>query len=126
MKFQATGVAATTQALTDLTKRVTDETLRRRLISAAQPVADRASQLAPRGPGGGVHLADEIVVSVVDDQHGNPAVAVGPTTGAFYGGFLEFGTVKMAARPFLRPAWDTESPKALDAMGDGIWQDLTR
>lgn len=35
---------------------------------------------------------------------------------AFYGRFLEFGTSKMAARPFLRPAYDAARLKALQAV----------
>ena len=35
---------------------------------------------------------------------------------AFYGQFLEFGTAKMAAQPFLRPAYDAARSKAIAAM----------
>ena len=35
---------------------------------------------------------------------------------AFYGRFLEFGTSKMAAKPFLRPAYDAARAKALQAV----------
>lgn len=35
---------------------------------------------------------------------------------AFYGRFLEFGTSKMAAKPFLRPAYDAARAKAMDAV----------
>jgi HK97 gp10 family phage protein len=34
---------------------------------------------------------------------------------AFYGRFVEFGTSKMAAQPFLRPAYDAARSKAIDA-----------
>lgn len=57
---------------------------------------------------------------------GGLAAEVG--TGLEYGRFLEFGTSKMAARPFLQPAWDkhrkqivnevaNEMNKALRAVG---------
>ena len=36
---------------------------------------------------------------------------------AFYGRFVEFGTVKMAARPFMRPAFDTKKQAASQAFG---------
>jgi HK97 gp10 family phage protein len=32
----------------------------------------------------------------------------------FYGGFVEFGTSKMGARPFVRPAFDTQRESILD------------
>lgn len=35
---------------------------------------------------------------------------------AFYGRFLEFGTSKMAAKPFLRPAYDAALSKAVKAV----------
>jgi len=37
-------------------------------------------------------------------------------THAFYGRFLEFGTSKMAAKPFLRPAYDAALSKAVKAV----------
>jgi HK97 gp10 family phage protein len=39
---------------------------------------------------------------------------VGPTRSAFYGMFLEFGTRKISARPFLRPAWDATKERVLE------------
>ena len=35
---------------------------------------------------------------------------------AFYGRFVEFGTAKMAAKPFLRPAFDAAQPRAVAAV----------
>ncbi len=35
---------------------------------------------------------------------------------AFYARFLEFGTSKMSARPFMRPAFDTEQPATIEAV----------
>jgi len=39
---------------------------------------------------------------------------------AFYGRFLEFGTSKMAARPFLRPAFEAKKQAAAAAVDDVI------
>ncbi|WP_428001800.1 HK97-gp10 family putative phage morphogenesis protein [Acidovorax sp.] len=35
---------------------------------------------------------------------------------AFYGKFLEFGTSKMAAQPFLRPGYDSARSRAISAV----------
>lgn len=38
----------------------------------------------------------------------------------FYAHFIEFGTVKMSARPFLRPAFDANKEAAVKAIRDRI------
>lgn len=39
---------------------------------------------------------------------------IGPSKEAFYGLFVEFGTVHAAARPFMRPAFDAKKKQAAD------------
>lgn len=60
---------------------------------------------------------------VVGVRHGKKA---GKTGDAFYFRFVEFGTVKMAPRPFMRPAFDVKKEAALQAitasLADGISQ----
>lgn len=50
-------------------------------------------------------------------------VLIGPE--AFYWRFLEYGTVKMAARPFIRPAGEAEEPVYIQRMR-GIGPKLER
>lgn len=45
---------------------------------------------------------------------------------AFYARFLEFGTSKMAARPFLRPAYDAAQAKAAKAVSDRMTQEVQK
>lgn len=45
---------------------------------------------------------------------------------AFYGRFLEFGTEEMAARPFLRPAFDARSGEALGIFMDRLRENIER
>ncbi len=45
---------------------------------------------------------------------------------AYYGRFLEFGTAKMAARPFLRPAFDARSGEALGIFTDKLRENIER
>lgn len=47
-------------------------------------------------------------------------------THAFYGRFLEFGTSKMAAKPFLRPAFDAAQAKALDAVKQRMQAEVSK
>jgi HK97 gp10 family phage protein len=39
---------------------------------------------------------------------------------SFYWKFLEFGTNKMAARPFLRPAFEANKEGAIEAIGKSL------
>ena len=64
---------------------------------------------------------DSIFVAEVDDIGGAPAYRIGPTTE--YGPFLEFGTSKMPARPYMIPALESERPRLIEAITQ-IMQEL--
>lgn len=66
-------------------------------------IAQRMKTLAPRGTG---RLISEIQYVPVRGLRGG--VAIGAD--AWYWHFLEYGTVKMAAKPFVRPAAEMEAP----------------
>lgn len=57
------------------------------------------------------------------DTSGETGAEIGPTTN--YGGFVEWGTSRMAPQPYLGPAFDRRIPgfeKALGDMIDGTWK----
>lgn len=45
---------------------------------------------------------------------------------AFYARFVEFGTSKMAARPFMRPAFEKSASAAIDAVKAGLEKAIER
>lgn len=45
-------------------------------------------------------------------------LVVGPTKRAFYG--FEYGTIKQAPQPFMRPAWDNNKDNALEIISEQI------
>lgn len=117
--IQLTGLAALLKTLTvDLVEAVEPPVLRRVLLQAGEPMRATMAALAPRGtvpP----HIADYILIkplsaseleAVTDDHAG---VEIGPDRRFFYGYFFEFGTVRLPARPFARPAFDTTQREAL-------------
>lgn len=53
-------------------------------------------------------------------------VYVGPTTKAFYGMFQEFGTRNHGPQPFLRPAFDSRAPRALDTIRDDLATEIEK
>ncbi len=70
---------------------------------AAQAIRGDAQEGAPIGPTG--NLAGGMTVQ----KTGHAQRKIGPTVD--YGIFVELGTRRMAARPFLRPAFDREVPR---------------
>lgn len=125
-RIQLEGFDELNAKLGEVTDRVGRSIVRSALADGAEVVRRRASQLAPRDPHSGQHLADHMAVSV-SRQRGatGPALAIGPEHRFFYGHFLEFGTVKMRPQPFLRPAFDTTVDQVLDTVKRTIWLELT-
>ena len=85
---------------------------------------DRAASLAPVAPGA-PDLAKNIGMSrTMPTDRDGAGIAVGPTTGFFYGFFQEYGTVHHGAQPFMRPAFDSETSKVLATIAASLWREL--
>ena len=118
-----------TRALLELPNRVRRQQLLKVLREAAEPIRDRAIGLAPRDP----HLPDPHLRDVMAIQalpmgqyDAEAAVAVGPSTRTFWGLFVEFGYgPNHTARPFMRPAFDYGTTKALSYLGEALGRLLT-
>lgn len=98
-------------------------TLRAALTEAAEPIVVEMKARAPRKTGEG---AASITTQVVPVQGYEATVAVGPDRDHFYLAFPEWGTAKMPARPWARPAWDAKSGEALHRLGSALWERLAR
>ncbi len=57
-------------------------------------------------------LKNSITVSGVKTQDGVKYVEVGPNKDGWYGKFIEFGTVKMRAKPFMAPGYENGKDRA--------------
>ncbi len=92
--------------------------LSKALKKAAEPIQDYAVGAAPVASGG---LARSITIRPMKGvATAHERVRIGPAWSVYgksgvveYGRFVEFGTSKMAARPFLRPAFDAGKDEAL-------------
>ncbi|MBE3590006.1 MAG: HK97 gp10 family phage protein [Firmicutes bacterium] len=75
-------------------------------MAGAEVIREGASRRAPVRTGA---LQEHIITQPGEEQSpGRAEVLIGPDKERFYGLFVELGTSKMAARPFLRPALDED------------------
>jgi HK97 gp10 family phage protein len=79
-------------------------------VKGVEIIADEARRLVPVDTG---ELQDSIEVIV----EGNTVSLVAGTDHALP---VEFGTIKMAAQPYMRPALDTKESEALQAIVDDL------
>jgi len=127
MTFTFTGGTELAARLNAMGSELSKPILVAALKDAAEPIRSTAALLAPKSAISHKHLADHIGVSVIrqNDEEtldgDETAVAIGPTRNVFWGGFNEFGTRKLSARPFLRPALDQRAQIALDRLGRALW-----
>lgn len=91
------------------------------LMSGAEIVQSAFSAAAPRRTG---QLAGDIQISKQGRQ--KFSVRVGPGIAGFYGRYLEYGTSKMAARPWMRPAFASVHPQAQAAISKAIWAEVEK
>jgi HK97 gp10 family phage protein len=119
--LQTTGGPELLAALNQLSARVSKSVQLEALREGAAPIQRAMSALAPYEPGK-PDLRDNILVANSRGRdRQETAVAVGPSRLAFYGSFFEFGTSKLPARPFMRPAFDENWQKSLKLIADDLW-----
>ena len=95
--------------------------------AGAKVVSDEAKRLVPIKSG---RLKKSIGITKRKSRVGEVRFSVSPRKGgknnAFYGRFIEFGTSKMQAKPFLRPALEKSVDETLKASKDYIAKRLPK
>lgn len=105
--------------------------LRRAIKKASEPTVVAAEALAPRGPTGNLKASITVNTKLKKSQRTGRPEGVELFIGAEtpkgqHAHLLEFGTVKMPAQPFMRPAWDATKKKVLEAIETEIWKALAK
>jgi HK97 gp10 family phage protein len=127
--FEVEGLKELDNALGELPKATARNVLLRVLKGEGAPITETAKQLAPDDPRtGGKDLHTSIVMKTTKARKRVQAVEVeiGPTTAKFYGIFHEFGTAKMAAHPFMRPAFDGQVSRVLAGIKDRLREEIEK
>lgn len=91
------------------------------LREAGEIVKEAILQEAPRRTG---KLRESIERSGVRTEDGIKHVEVGPGKEGFYGKFVEFGTVKMKAKPFMAPGFENSKARALEKIAEELKKGL--
>jgi HK97 gp10 family phage protein len=95
------------------------------LKAAAEPVAADMRDLVHVSDRDTVHIQDNIEVSGVKKDAEGKYVLVGPgEVTAWRAGFLEFGTSKMEAAPFIQPAGEKNKDKVPEIIDQKLREGL--
>ena len=126
------GLKELEEELLGLSGKIADQTLQAALTMAALPIVNDARAKVPIAHaayklyGGGTAdpgwLRQRIVRKKVKNTANSAEVIVTITDKrqAYFWKFIEFGTSKMPARPFMRPAFENKSAEALDRFVDRL------
>lgn len=147
--IQVKGLDGVLRVMRELPEHVAKKWLRGAVVKGARAVRDEARHLAPVDTG---RLRRNIIIKYINERSNSQRVTYyvlvrsgkrfqkmrvrgkrgqgGQTVDndAFYWRFLEFGTAKMSARPFMRAAFEHKRYEALglitDFLRDGIDQSV--
>lgn len=131
------GLKELEQALMELPRSTAKGTVRRAAKKALQPMADKAASIAPDDPATGsedLHRSIEVSHRTTwkAQKAGRDEVKMfmGPNPKKMkrYASALvnEFGSFKMSAQPYMRPAWDAEAMPTLDRLKDALWAEVKK
>lgn len=114
MSMKFTGGKQLQRRLDALSKEARREALVKAVMAGAEVVRARTAQLAPKGRTG--KLRENIIKVVTKKTDREAEAGVGWSDEVWYGKFPELGTKHHSAKPFLRPAFDSEAEPAIKAI----------
>lgn len=107
----------------ELDRAMAGDVLEEAVLEGAELIREDASQRAPRKTG---NLARNIIKETMQKDQGKATAGVGPNKDAFYGLFVEMGTSKMDAQPFLFPAYESKKKEVKLAIRDKLREAIDR
>lgn len=135
--FKLNGGPELAFALSQLGDNVRKKITRRAVTAGAQVVKKRAKEIAKskgiqdtgaliRNIAGKVEkqTSPDYVQINIGVRHGKPKKNAKRQDDPFYWFFHEFGTSKMAARPFIRPAFEESKERVIEVMTEKIREGL--
>jgi HK97 gp10 family phage protein len=135
------------EALSELPKATSKNTVRRAMTKALTPLKNQAAALAPNLSG---ELSDSLAVSnkLSGRQQAVHKADIGAQTVQTAEGFRstpqtvvfmfvgpkgsaksivqEFGSVNQSPHPYMRPAWDSNAMPMLNSIADDLWSEIEK
>jgi HK97 gp10 family phage protein len=71
-------------------------------------------------------LKENIITQTVEDNETATEVKLGPSRDGFYGPMVEYGTKKMQAQPFMRPAFDENEERVDEIIAQNIQEGIDK
>lgn len=94
------------------------------VLAGAEVIAKYAEDRAPERPGGGALKRSIRVAQEKKLVRGERTAYIAATV--FYARFVEYGTVRATAKPFMRPALDTGGQGAVDEVVEVLSEGIAR
>lgn len=118
-------------ALKQLPRATAKNVMKRVLMQAGQPVADKAESMAPVKTGKlqkSIDIGSRLTRRQKASSPKQSAVEVyiGVGRSLPQGVFQEFGTVRNGPKPFMRPAWDGLGMQVLDDIKRLTWTEIDK
>jgi len=120
-RVQVRGLEQTLDALRKLPPALRKQPIVDALEDGAKVVLQEELHQVPIKTG---RLFNSLAISSVQTKKTVQVIKIGTSSEGFYGTFLEFGTSRMVARPWMRPALDHTAHPAVEAFQASIEQDL--
>ena len=141
--YRVLGLEKLTAALQAFPAELVKQSLNKALMKGAVLIRDECRRRAPVGPTGKLEGS---IIAIRDKRPELSGFQAGATVFAKYKGagaalsspsekypkgeaywrFVEFGTARMGAKPFMRPAFETQKVQALAVIIDSIAADVPR
>lgn len=124
------GLSELREALHELPRATSTNVLKRVLTKAADPIVSMAESLAPVNTGRlqrSFKVGTKLSRRQKSKHRKESKVEIFAGAGALVQAITsEFGTVRQAARPFMRPAWDANKMKALGSIKDDLADEIEK
>jgi HK97 gp10 family phage protein len=125
--FKLKGADKLLAALKDLEPKLAKGVLSKAMRAGAKPILETAKAMAPVDTG---DLRRSLKIRAIKrNRKGRVGVVISTDKGffkgdTFYAAFHEFGTSRMPARPFIRPAFDAHKVSSVKIIGNEIWSGI--